>query len=898
MKVVLPLLLIFLIPVLFFVMPSSASSTSSLSIGNAIGISDVGVLNTQSGNISYVFYAPTIAGLVNFYGGDFYTFNGTSYSPEASFQLDGVMQEGSQYYWIQNKPVVENLGNNVFSIQLSDMIWNVTSAHSFMSNQVVGQGTVSYTHGTTVYQYTESRSFLTHVPFTLELFTALSDDGGNAYVIFYYELINSTNIAIGEFDNVTLYGMTQAPLFIAGGTNPSGLNGFEMVASASNDFSTLTVNSWNASMWLGYKYNNEYYTVPSALSNSFGITGNVSSVKGISEVWNNSGNVVEQTAGELSHGFLWNVSVGVRYSNGHVITTVTPGDSQWSVEIKNAQTGATVFSSPVNGSYESFSETLPQGYFIATFQLDAGSSVIYSAQSSFSTVDDASVTVRSVVPYFYENGLSEPSNSTIYVSLPSTISFPTSYPISNGERLFLLYSTVNGNREGDVVNITTPGVYTISTTYVLQYEVGFPFNVSLTSNGEMENFKNGWVDANSSIVVPSQIDYIAPGTRAIVSPINFTAYTPINVSLHYEEQYLVKFPFNLTFYVGNSSYFLNSTWVDRGSSLIIPSQIHYVTEEERYAVDSSKFEVTSPINFTPVYAIQYLVKFPFNLSVSVNGTVMKFSNAWINGSSVVVSSPQQVYIKPGVMYNVSPFSFQVKGPLNYTPSYKVYYYLSVTSSVPAQLNGVNSTVTSGYYMNGTELKVFKVYYVNSGERLVINSNVSSLTLTSPVYVKVTYTKQYYLSLPFNMTFYLNGEKYTGTTLWVNASTSVKVPQQYIYISNVERYNVTGKSFVMNESESVKLPYVVEYLVKVNGNSTWYPAGSTLTLNAPQGFFQTVTWNGTYHEPNGATLKVDQPITENSVTSLNYVNVGIVVAIVVLAIALLVAVFIKRKPKAQ
>ncbi len=896
MKVFLLSLLILLVPLLFFTVPSSASSSSSLTMSNAMGISDVGILNTQEGNISYTFYAPAIAGLVNFYGGSFYTFNGTSYSPEASFQLDGVVQEGSQYYWAQNMPIIENLGNGVFSVQLSDMIWNVTNSHSFISDQVIGQGKVSYMHGTTVYQYAESRPFLTHVPFTLELFTALNNVGGNAHILFYFELINSTEIYIGEFDNVTIYGMSQAPLFIAGGTNPSGLNGFEMIASASNDFSTLIVNSWNASMWLGYKYNNDYYTVPSALSSSFGITGNVSSTYGISEVWNNSDNVVEQSAGKPPQGFLWNVSVGATYSNGHVITTVTPGGSQWSVDIKNAQTGATVFSAPVNGSYESFNETLPQGYFIATFQLDAGSSVIYSAQSSFSTVDDASVTVKSIVPYFYENGLKEPSNSTIYVSLPSTISFPTSYPISNGERLFLLYTTVNGQREGDLVNITTPGVYTISATYTLQYEVGFPFNVTLTSNGEQENFKIGWVDANSSIVVPQQTDYISLGTRAIVSPINFTAYTPINISLHYIEQYLVNFPFNVTFSIGNSSYFLKSAWVDRGSSLIIPSQIHYVTHEERYSVESSRFEVTSPLNFTPIYAVQYLVEFPFNLTVSVNGTVMNFSTAWINDSSVVISTPQEVNIKPGVMYNVSPFSFQVEGPLNYTPSYKVYYYLGITSPIPAQLDGTNTTVTSGYYMNGTYIKVFNVYYINSGERLIIESNVSYLTLTSPTYVKVAYVKQYHLDLPFNMTFYINGEKFTNISCWVNASASVKVPQQFIYVSHVERYNVSEISFTMNESESLKPPYVVEYLVKINGNSTWYPAGSTLMLSAPQGFFQTVTWNGTYNEPNGATIKVDQPIVESSTTSLNYVNLGIVVTIVVLAIALLVAVFIKRRPK--
>ncbi len=891
-------ILVLMLP-LFLFSPGLTSSGSTqvtshtLLPSNAVGISDVGLLNTAQGNISYTFFTPTVVGLIHFYGGTFYTFNGSSYSPEASVQLDGVAEAGTQFYWVQNMPVITNLGNGEYSLELSDMVWNETTPQSSMSPVTLGEGTTEVVNGTSVYLYNVSSPILSHTPFTLELFTSTSYSGDNAHLLFYYQFINSTSVVLGEFDNVTI-PVHEQPLFLVGGRNPSGLNGFELVVSSSNDFSTLVVKQWNSSAWLGYEFNNQYYTVPSALSTSFGITGNVNGEEGLTEFWNNTANLVQQEGGESTTGFLWNVSAQASYSSGHVNFMVTPGDTLWSVRVSNVQTGTQLFSYMLNQSTESFSEDLPQGYFLATFQLNAGSSVIYETQSSFSTDDNALVSVTSEVPYFYENGLREPSNSTVSVTVPVNISFPETYPIAQGERLFLLYTLVNGMKSGDEIRLSSPGTYSVKAVYSLQYEVGFPFNVTVLVDNVKENFHYGWVDANSSVEVPSQIDSYAPGTRAIVSPLNFTAYTPINVSLKYITQYLVRFPFNLTFKVGTQVYYLNSSWINLGAPVFIPGQIHYLNPEVRYVISSSKFEVSSPINFTPLYVTQYLVRFPFNLTVLVNSSETNFAQAWVNSSSIIASPPQQVVISKGVMYNVTPFSFQVRAPVNYTPSYIVNYYLNLSATIPAQVNGTNRTISSGYYPTGTQIQIFRVFYVTPDERDVIISNVSSLTVESPGSFQITLVRQDLLRLPFNMTFYLNGERMTGTYSWVNVSTLVGVPSQFIYVNSTERYSISGENFTMSTPEDLKLPYITEYLVTVNGNSSWYPVGSTVTLIAPQNFFQTVTWKGTYQEPNGATLKVNQPIVETPSYSLNYVNVGVTAVVLILVVALLIAIFKRRK----
>ncbi|WP_054838524.1 hypothetical protein [Sulfuracidifex metallicus] len=144
-----------------------------------------------------------------------------------------------------------------------------------------------------------------------------------------------------------------------------------------------------------------------------------------------------------------------------------------------------------------------------------------------------------------------------------------------------------------------------------------------------------------------------------------------------------------------------------------------------------------------------------------------------------------------------------------------------------------------------------------------------------------------------MTFSVNGKQETGQSSWVNSGSNVVVKPQFIYVNSTERYSVNGENFTVTAPRSVNLPYTVEYLANINGNRTWYPIGSVIKLQAPQGFFQVVTWQGTYQEPNGATIKVNGPITETSITSTNYVNVGIVTTIIILIIALTVAILLKR-----
>jgi len=896
-QTVLLLSLAFLLISLGVPVHASASSVTSQDSGNAIGMADIGVLQTSNGNLSYTTFTNAIIGRIQFNGGDFLSYNGTSYVNQASVQLDGVVKAGNQYFWVQNMPIIQSEGGGLYKIYLSDLVWNITQPGSNISTSIPigGKGSLTTQNGVTFYEYKDNKPIITKTPFILQLITSANETNNYMNLQFSYSFSNSSTIGIGEFDDFVL-GIPQSPLFVIGGENPSGPNGFEMVISASNDFSTLYVNSWNSTMWSGYSYNGEFYTMPSAMSTSFGITGKVSQSHGISETWNNAMDYAVQSSGESTNGFLWNISTSASYSQGKLTVYVTPSDSMWKLTVKNAQTGLEVFSSQINGSSESFNFNANQGYYIADFQMMAGPSLIYTTQVDFSTNDYALVSVSTVVPHYYVNGIEEPSNSTVPVHLPSSICFPKTYQIGLGERLFFKYSLVDGVKEGNIVNITSPGTYTINATYVLQYEVGFPFNVTLTVNGVTENFKLGWINVDSTLNISNQTDYISNGTRAIItSPLSFKVETPINVTLqgHYIIQYLVKFPFNVTIIVDKSTYFVNSSWITKGYTVNLPTQIIPVKDGVRYYVEPSEFQVNEPITFPVAYVVQYLVRFPFNITVSVNGTVMNFAQSWINSSSIVVASLQQIHIAKGVMYNVSSFSFVVNKPMNYTPVYGVYYYVSLTTPVPVNINGENYTINSGYYLKGTHITFYSVFYVNSTERLLVRSNVSQLNLTEPSSISDSYIVQYLIHLPFNMTFSVNGKQETGQSSWVNSGSNVVVKPQFIYVNSTERYSVNGENFTVTAPRSVNLPYTVEYLANINGNRTWYPIGSVIKLQAPQGFFQVVTWQGTYQEPNGATIKVNGPITETSITSTNYVNVGIVTTIIILIIALTVAILLKR-----
>jgi len=82
-------------------------------------------------------------------------------------------------------------------------------------------------------------------------------------------------------------------------------------------------------------------------------------------------------------------------------------------------------------------------------------------------------------------------------------------------------------------------------------------------------------------------------------------------------------------------------------------------------------------------------------------------------------------------------------------------------------------------------------------------------------ISTNYLVQYYVSLPFNVSAYVNGIKENISSGWYNASTVIIIPSQIINISKGEIYNISETKIIVNSSINVTIPFKLEYYVNVS-----------------------------------------------------------------------------------
>jgi ABC-type dipeptide/oligopeptide/nickel transport system permease component len=119
----------------------------------------------------------------------------------------------------------------------------------------------------------------------------------------------------------------------------------------------------------------------------------------------------------------------------------------------------------------------------------------------------------------------------------------------------------------------------------------------------------------------------------------------------------------------------------------------------------------------------------------------------------------------------------------------------------------------------------------------------------------------------------------------------------IPISNGERLLVTSvspQSFTVNSPVDVKVTAVTQYLVTINGQSSWYNAGCKITLNASVPFYDIGMFEGTYNVSPGTTITVNQLITETLVESINPLFIILIIVIVIAIVVGLIMAMRRKK----
>ncbi|WP_236752442.1 PQQ-like beta-propeller repeat protein [Acidianus sp. HS-5] len=419
-----------------------------------------------------------------------------------------------------------------------------------------------------------------------------------------------------------------------------------------------------------------------------------------------------------------------------------------------------------------------------------------------------------------------------------------------------------------------------------------------------------------SLVMSADGKVIAVGTQEGLA-IFTTKIIPLNVKVTFQYKVIGQMPpylpsITLTFPNG-------TTEVVKQGTYILPSGTAYtisnITENEvRWtSPDSRGILLFNGTTIIPLYE-QLKVNFSYVVKGVGNGeptisyyyfgtnTSAKPGVYWADYNSTYY------YAKclPGSNDEVRWISYNWTGRVlsnTVTVTYYTQDYVNVISNIPvyAKMNGVTTELKSSWFNYSTTIQIINsTYYVNKMERYVIVSITPSslITVTSPETIHVHTVLQYYVTVTPNITLnaLVNGTSSTFSSGWYNAGTNVYLKTGIIPISAGERLlvtSITPQSFTVNLPTTVKVTAVTQYLVTINGASSWYNAGCKITLTASVPFYEIGTFKGTYNVPPGTTITVNQAITETLVESLNPLFI-ILIVIIIVAIVLAVVLATRRR----
>lgn len=287
------------------------------------------------------------------------------------------------------------------------------------------------------------------------------------------------------------------------------------------------------------------------------------------------------------------------------------------------------------------------------------------------------------------------------------------------------------------------------------------------------------------------------------------------------------------------------------------------------------------INVTTFEEKYFLLSLNNPLQGSIDGENTTISSGYYpQGTNITFFPSDIVNIAPGIR-NVTigvPSSAILDSPLTVSERRVEQFYLTLHSPYPiyALVNGVNTTLQTGWYDSGSNISVLNVSHYSGYTRFVpVNvSPATSFLLASPMDVYVSFQQQYYFyvnsTLPVTMV--ISDRVVNSTGIWVNPGTEVRVLDVPTQLNDTTRVITTSGygTFPVNSPYQDKVIQRVQYLVTispgievralVDGNETnlsqesWVYSGSTVTLT-PGVFYQNSNerWIITSFSPQNFTV---------------------------------------------
>ncbi len=316
---------------------------------NAVGVSDNGTAELWNGTlVTYTYHVNAVMGYLTLYNSSFASI-GFAPGNVASVQLNLVVTNGVQYFWIQNIAHFEKFNGTYYMVWFWDDLWNITEVNAYLNVKLISgnRSFPSYQSYAAYYRYVAPPIMLVKAPFTVSCMVTVNLTHGYVNVNYWYRL-NNTQFDTGwvKYDSVLIKINSTRAYITIGGFNPGNLsNDVEWVVGGYTAAAQLYVNEWNATIMLLYRYSSDWFTVVGGQSRSFDTGESVNPVAGISEKYING--VVHQMPGRVNSTYLWliNASVGLRH--GKLIISVTPSKARWVAAVKGRVMGIPLNSSKV-----------------------------------------------------------------------------------------------------------------------------------------------------------------------------------------------------------------------------------------------------------------------------------------------------------------------------------------------------------------------------------------------------------------------------------------------------------------------------------------------------------------------------------------------------------------------
>jgi len=332
-----------------------------------------------------------------------------------------------------------------------------------------------------------------------------------------------------------------------------------------------------------------------------------------------------------------------------------------------------------NGQWTSTPPTVIYQYFTNEETVNAPAQAWVNYDSAYSYSQDVTVGNERIVATNYRGTVTSPGTINVYYTLQYNVTVVSPIPvyaIINNENVSLsngwynatlviqienlTYYPTAGERyvitsisPSETVVVTSPITININTIKQLYVNLSSQIPVYALVNGKNETLESGWYNNGTEIHVENLTYYPTKGMRYIMVEIepsrNITVTSPTSIKITALKQYYITVVSTIPVkaVINGTQTYLNSTWLNKGTSIYVINYTYYVTKEERYVIvgiSLQSFIVSSPVTVNVSTVKQFLV------------TINNVSTWYNQGSTVTLNANVPVYDVGEFVgtYNVSP----------------------------------------------------------------------------------------------------------------------------------------------------------------------------------------------------------------------------------------------------